>query len=438
MFDLIIKEIALVRPTGRQLCDVAVQDGKISYIGENTGGSAKHIIEGNGRLLLPGAIDTHVHFRDPGHNHKEDWKSGSSAAVSAGVTTVMEMPNTWPVTVSLERFLEKREIARDKSLCNWGIWAGTNGDNADELNRMREAGAVGTKIFMGSSTGPLLCEPKGMQRIFSMDNPGLIGVHAEDEEMLIEAKAKFKSDPCPAHHLVRPPEAALEAVRQLCELTDQHHKNVHICHLSTQMEIELLKTHQSKYITVEACPHHLFLSAESCQDLGNFSKCNPPIRSESDRAALWAALVAGEIDTIGSDHAPHTREEKQVSYWSAPSGLPGVETSLPLMLHAASQGLISYEQVVTLMCARPAEIFKLPQKGSIEVGMDADLVIVRDGATMALSSDNLLSRCDWSPFEGTEMAEKPEFVILNGEVVAQRGQLTVDKTSAKMVQPTCD
>ena len=438
MFDLIIKEITIVKPTGRLVCDLATQDGKISYIGGNTGGSAHQVIDGKGCLLLPGAIDTHVHFRDPGHNHKEDWKSGSAAAVSGGITTVMEMPNTWPVTVSLERFLEKREIAKNRSLCNWGIWAGTNGDNTDELNRMREAGAVGTKIFMGSSTGPLLCEPEGMQRIFSMDDPGLIGVHAEDEAMLIEAKARLRNDPCPAHHLVRPPAAALEAVRQLCELTDQHNKKVHICHLSTQMELELLRTHQSKHITVEACPHHLFLSAEGCQELGNFSKCNPPIRSESDRAALWAALVDGEIDTIGSDHAPHTREEKQVNYWSAPSGLPGVETSLPLMLHAASRGLISYEQIASLMCARPAEIFGLPTKGAIEVGLDADLVIVRDGATMELSKEDLLSRCDWSPFEGQEMAAKPEFVILNGEIVARRGQLIIDKTSATMVRPICN
>jgi dihydroorotase len=203
------------------------------------------------------------------------------------------------------------------------------------------------------------------------------------------------------------------------------------------MELELLKSHQSKYITVEACPHHLFLSAEGCQELGNFSKCNPPIRSESDRAALWAALVDGEIDTIGSDHAPHTRSEKQVGYWSAPSGLPGVETSLPLMLHAAHLGQIPYEQIVSLMCVRPAEIFRLPTKGAIEVGMDADMIVIRDGDTMKLSPDDLLSRCDWSPFEGREMASKPEIVILNGEVVARSGSLVVDKTSAKMVRPVC-
>jgi dihydroorotase len=275
-----------------------------------------------------------------------------------------------------------------------------------------------------------------MQRIFSMDNPGLIGVHAEDEAMLIETKAKFKDDPCPSHHLVRPPEAALEAVRQLCELTEQHQKMVHICHLSTQMELDLLKSQQSQYITVEACPHHLFLSAEGCHDLGNFSKCNPPVRSESDRAALWAALVNGEIDTIGSDHAPHTKEEKLVEYWRAPSGLPGVETSLPLMLHAAHQGLISYEQIVSLMCARPAEIFRLPTKGAIEVGMDADLIVVRDGDTMDLAPSDLLSRCDWSPFEGTTMAAKPELVINGGAVVAQKGKIVDTAFRGHCVEPS--
>jgi len=437
MYDLIIKEITLVTPKNSIICDVAVQDGKISYIGDNASGAAKQTIDGQGCLLLPGVIDTHVHFRDPGHNHKEDWTSGSSAALSSGITTVMEMPNTWPVTVSLEKFLEKQEIAKAKSLCNWGIWAGTNGDNAEELNRMREAGAVGTKIFMGSSTGPLLCEPEGMQRIFSMDNPGLIGVHAEDEAMLIQAKSKMKDNPWPGHHNVRPPEAALEAVRQLCELTEQHQKKVHICHLSTQMELDLLRIQNSKYITVEACPHHLFLSAEGCSDLGNFSKCNPPVRCESDRSALWSALVAGEVDTIGSDHAPHTREEKEVDYWSAPSGLPGVETSLPLMLHAAYRGQIGYGQISSLMSARPAEIFRLPTKGAIKVGMDADLLVIRSGDMTKLSPKDLLSKCDWSPFEGREMATKPEIVVLGGEIVARKGQLVVDKTLARKVQPVC-
>ena len=435
MYDLIIRDATVVAGSGRRVADVAVEGGRVAYIGANPGGPGRDEIDATGAFLMPGVIDTHVHFRDPGAPQKEDFGSGSAAALSGGVTSVMDMPNTAPETVSLERFQAKAEMAAAKSHCHWGLWSGTNGDNGDELLRMRDAGSVATKIFMGSSTGPLLCDAAAMREVFSIDNLGLIGVHAEDEEVLVRTKAQMRHIECPHHHEVRPVEAAIVAVQALVDLVGEFERRVHICHLSTAAELELLRgTNPGGNITVEACPHHLHLSVESTGHLGNLGRCNPPIRPESDRAALWDALIRGEIDTIGSDHAPHTLEEKEGSYWSAPSGVPGVETSLPLMLGAAARGEISYERLAATMCEAPARIFGVQGKGRIEVGFDADMLLIREGLQRSLTTEGILSRCGWSPFEGMKMAEKPERVMMMGRTVAMNGEITDGENRGDMLR----
>ena len=426
MYDLIIQDATIVSSKGRQVADIAVEGGKIAYVGSRPAGRAKETISAIGKFIMPGVIDTHVHFRDPGHSHKESWATGSRAAVSGGVTTVMDMPNTRPTTTDVGALQDKRAKASADSRANFGIWAGATADNADELNRMVDNGAVGIKIFMGSSTGPLLVPPEAMESIFAKTR-GLIGCHAEDENILRDVQSQFIDNPCPKHHEVRPPAAAVAAVQTLIDLVEAHDRHVHICHLSTADEMHLLTPVKNRLpITVEACPHHLFLSAETSEGLGNLSKCNPPVRPELDRKAMWTAINRGRIDTIGSDHAPHTLEEKAAEYWQAPSGIPGVETSLPLLLSAVKFGKIALERMVELMSERPAALFGLTNKGSIQEGKDADLVLFREGEITKLKDSDLLTMVGWSPFVGRDVGVKPELVVVNGRIISRSGTIVDD------------
>ena len=436
MYDLIIQDATIVSSQGRQVADIAVEDGKIAYVGSRPAGRAHETISAIGKFIMPGVIDTHVHFRDPGHNHKETWETGSRAAISGGVTTVLDMPNTRPTTTDIAALKDKRERASANSRSNFGIWAGATANNTDDLNKMVDAGAVGIKIFMGSSTGPLLVPPDAMESIFTKTR-GLIGCHAEDESILRELHSQHADNPSPKHHEVRPPAAALAAVEQLIGLVEAHNRHVHICHLSTADEMHLLTPVKNRLpITVEACPHHLFLSAETTEALGNLSKCNPPVRPELDRKAMWTAINRGRIDTLGSDHAPHTLEEKAAEYWNAPAGLPGVETSLPLLLSAVKFGKLALERMVDLMSERPAALFGLTNKGSILEGKDADLVLFREGEVAKLKDSDLLTMVGWSPFVGRDVGVKPELVVVNGRIVSRSGTIVDDESRGLEVAHT--
>ena len=434
MYDLILQDATIVSSSGRRVADIAVEGGKIVYVGSRAAGKAKETISAIGKFVMPGAIDTHVHFRDPGFPDKESWESGSRAAISGGVTTVCEMPNTRPPTTDLAAFRDKRARAKAESRANFGIWAGATGDNVDDLNRMVDDGAVGIKIFMGSSTGPLLVPPSYMGTIFK-ETRGLIGCHAEDEAILTEHREANADNPSPLHHEVRPPEAACAAVETLIGLVEEHNRSVHICHLSTATELHLLSPIKKRLpITVEACPHHLFFSTDTIGHLGHLAKCNPPIRPELDRRALWTGLHRGWIDTIGSDHAPHTLEEKDAPYWEAPSGIPGVETSLPLLLSWVHFGKLNLERMVELMSESPARIFGLKKKGAIAEGMDADLVLFREGHVAPFHKSSILTKVGWSPFEGRELGLKPDLVVVNGRVVSRGGEIVDDDSRGREVR----
>lgn len=434
VYDLIIEDATIVSSGGRTVADVGVEDGRITYVGPRPGGGARRKASAIGRFLIPGLIDTHVHFRSPGAHHKEDWASGTRAAVSGGVTTVLDMPNTWPPTLGRSEFEEKRALAEASARCDFGIWVGATAGNEDRINDLMDAGdACGIKVFMGASTGPLLVDDATLVSVFEKTR-GLIGVHAEDEEMLARMRAQFAADPSPDHNAVRPPAAALSAVRRLIEVCRAHPRPVHVCHVSTAAELEVIEAARNDLqITVEVCPHHLFLSTDAA--LGNWMKCNPPIRSETDRRALWTALRRGRINTIGSDHAPHTREEKERPYWEAPSGIPGVETTLPLLLAAIKQGKLTIERLVQACCEAPADRFRLATKGYIQPGRDADFLLLSEGDLTTLQEADILSRCGWSPFVGQKVGPKPEQVWVRGELVARRGRVENDGFRGRLVRP---
>jgi dihydroorotase len=433
LYDLIIEDATIISGSARRVADIAVEGGQVAYVGNRPGGPARQTVRAIGRFAIPGMVDTHVHFRSPGNPEKEDWASGSRAALSGGVTTVCDMPNTWPPTITRAAFAEKRALAEAHSRADFGIWAGASAEHLGEAAALAEGDACGIKVFMGASTGPLLVDGPTLERVFR-ETTGLIGVHAEDETILLEHRSRFTGVEKPAHHEVRPDEAAVAAVRRLVELVRDTGRPVHICHVSTGAELELLEATRGELpITTEVSPHHLWLTSED--DLGNFGKCNPPLRPEMDRRALWTALRRGHVDTVASDHAPHTREQKQLPYWEAPAGIPGVETTLPVMLTATRHGRLTIERLVQLACEAPARIFRLARKGRLEPGFDADIVLFTEGELTRLGPAHLLTRVGWSPFLGQRLAPKPEQVFLGGKLVAARGTVVDDDVRGRLLRP---
>ncbi len=434
MYDLILEDATIISGARRQVADICVEDGRIAYVGARPAGTSRKKVSAIGKFVIPGLIDTHVHFRSPGHPHKEDWCSGSRAAVSGGVTTVCDMPNTDPPTLTRVEWDEKRGLAAENSRTNFGLWVGAAATNLDDVRALTDSGdACGIKVFMGASTGPLLVDDATLVRYFEQTT-ALLGVHAEDETVLAQYRANFRDQVAPAHNKVRPAEAAVTAIRRLIDLVRAHPRPTHICHISTGEELELLDSVRGELpLTTEVAPHHLFLSTDT--ELGNFGKCNPPIRPEVDRRALWTAVKRGQIDTIGSDHAPHTREEKQRPYWDAPAGIPGVETTFSLLQLAIRQGRISLERLVQMCCETPAQIFGFPTKGHVRPGFDADLLLFGEAELVKFTAESLLTRVGWSPFTGQKLGPKPEQVYVMGRLVAQRGVIVDDDGRGMLVRP---
>lgn len=434
MYDLVIEDGTILSGSGRRVADIAVEGGRIVYVGPRAGGPAKRKISAIGRFVVPGFIDTHVHFRDPGHPHKEDWGSGSAAAVSGGVTTVCDMPNTNPPTITTEAWHEKAALAAAKSRANYGIWFGGAAGRVDEARRMADEGpACGIKVFMGASTGPLLVDDATLVELFERTS-ALMGVHAEDEGVLQRYREHWTGKVPPTHHDARPAEAAVVAVSRLVELTRAHPRRVHVCHVSTAAELAVLDAVRGILpMTTEVSPHHLWL--DNLAPLGNLGKVNPPLRPDADRRALWFALGRGLLDTVGSDHAPHTLEEKALPYEAAPSGIPGVEMIFPLFLAAVKHGKLPLERVVAMCSESPARIFGFARKGKVAVGADADLLIFGEPELHKHVAEELITRVGWSPYLGQKVAPKPDMVFVNGTLVAERGIIVDDASRGSLVSP---
>ncbi|NQV30562.1 MAG: dihydroorotase [Candidatus Marinimicrobia bacterium] len=419
---ILIKNARCVSSKGIITQDVLLESGKITKLGKIADRYAGEIIDAGHLFLIPGALDPQVHFRDPGLTWKEDLRTGSMAAAAGGVTSFFDMPNTKPSTITIEAMIERKRVAAEKCVVNYNFFIGATNTNLDVLNNVDNV--PGIKIFMGSSTGDLLVSAvRDLDEIFG-NGSRLIAVHAEDDDIINAAKEIYKNSKDFNHHqFVRPPESALKATILAVELAIKYQRRLHILHMTTLDEVRYLEIQKSKGpISAEVCPQHLMLSAPyAYKKLGAYAQMNPPIRDISHSEALWQGLVKGTIDCIATDHAPHTHEEKAKPFGEAPSGMPGVETSLPLMLDRANRGLCKLEDVIKWMCEKPVELYKVQNKGYIKEGFDADLVLVDMAKQKTIENGKLMTKVNWSPFDGWTTQGWPVTTIVNGNVVFNEG-----------------
>ena len=421
-FDLILTDGTVWTPGGPVETSVGVRGGRIVAIGEQ--GDAGETIDCTGLTVLPGVIDSQVHFREPGLEAKEDLESGSRAAVLGGVTAVFEMPNTKPNTDTAEALADKLVRARDRMWCDHAFYVGATTANAGTLAELeRLPGAAGVKIFMGSSTGDLLVsEDAELARVLASGRRR-VAVHAEDEpRMIARMGERVTGDPA-SHPVWRDDESALLATRRILRLARAARRPIHVLHVTTPAELALIADNKD-VATCEVTPQHLTLAAEDAYPrLGTYAQMNPPIRSAAHRDGLWRWLNQSVPDVLGSDHAPHTREEKARTYPDSPSGMPGVQTLLPLMLDHVARGRLTLQRLVELTSAGPQRVFGLTAKGRIAAGYDADFTLVDLKARWTIEEDWLASRCGWSPFTGMEITGRPVATIVRGNVVMRDGAL---------------
>lgn len=389
------------------------------------------LIDGHGKLLLPGVIDTHVHFRDPGLTHKADMESESRAAVAGGVTSFIDMPNTKPATTTVEALEVKLKHASEVSLANYGFFIGATADNLDQLQAADYTRCAGVKLFMGSSTGGMLVDSLDIMERIMACVPALMAVHAEDEGLLRKRReavvARYGEDlPMEFHPVIRSHEVCLKASSDAVALARRMNHRLHLLHVSTAAELDLLQPGppQGKLVTAETCPQYLAFSDEQYSMLGARIKCNPAIKRPADRDALRQAVTDGRIDTIATDHAPHLLEEKRGTALTAVSGMPLIQFSLTLMLQMASEGLFEIETVVEKMCHNPALIYDIDRRGFIRPGYYADLVMVdNDCEPYTITDAWALSKCGWTPLSGLTVANKVSLTLVNGQTAFRYGVL---------------
>ena len=424
-FDLLLRGGALVTHNGIDLEDVGVRDGRIVAIGDLRTASAGEMVDATGLHVLPGIIDTQVHFREPGNEHKEDLEAGSRGAVLGGVTAVFEMPNTAPLTTDAEALADKLARAKDRMWCEHAFYMGGTGENAEQLADLEKLpGCCGVKIFMGASTGNLLTEDDAtLRRILTTINRRC-AVHAEDNYRLNDRQyiAQEAANPT-AHPVWRDPESALRATKRLIALARETGARVHVLHISTADEMRYLAAHKD-IASVEATPQHLTLAAPECyENLGTKAQMNPPIRDDGHRQGLWWGLDQGVVDVLGSDHSPHTLEEKAATYPASPSGMPGVQTILPIMLDQVAAGRLSLLRLMDLLCAGPARLFAIAGKGRIAVGNDGDFTLVDLAAKRRILDSDMANKSGWTPFHDREVTGWPMATIIRGQIVMRDGEL---------------
>ncbi|MFN3710004.1 MAG: dihydroorotase [Alishewanella aestuarii] len=420
--DLLIRNGQLVTPAGIIQADLAVVAGKIAAIGAS-GWTFTEKLDATGLHLLPGAIDTQVHFREPGLTHKEDIAHGSKGAVLGGITGFFEMPNTNPLTLSAACLQAKLDIAAQNSYCNYAFYIGGSAANLGQLAQLEQLpGCAGIKVFMGSSFGDLLAEQDELLLSILQDGKRRVAIHAEDEARL-RARKPLTANDVRNHTVWRDSESAFLATQRIVALAQQARRPLHILHVSTAEEMQYLAAFKH-WLTVETTPHHLSLVAPDCyQQLGSLAQMNPPVREAWHQAALWQGISDGTVDILGSDHAPHTLEEKARSYPDSPSGMTGVQTLLPIMLNHVAAGRLSLLRLVDLISSNPARIFGLIGKGRLAVGYDADFTLVDLAAQRQIDNSWIASKVGWTPYHGTRVTGWPIATLINGKLVMHSDQV---------------
>jgi dihydroorotase len=424
-FDLIVRGGEVVNHAGRGLADIGVREGRITAIGDLGQASAGEVFDASGLTVLPGVIDTQVHFREPGLEWKEDLQTGARAAVLGGVVAVFEMPNTQPTTTDAEALADKLGRASGRMDCDHAFYVGGTHENAHALGELeRLPGCCGVKVFMGASTGTLLVP----------DDPGVADIlrhvnrratfHSEDEYRLAERRPLARQGDWTSHPEVRDAQSAVQSTERLLRIARALGKRIHVLHVSTAEEIDILAANKD-VSTAEITPQHLTLAGpEDYQRLKGFAQMNPPIRDARHRAGLWRGIDQGVADVLGSDHAPHTIEEKDRPYPASPSGMPGVQTLLPVMLTHMAEGRLTLERLVDLTSHGAQRVFGIAGKGRMAKGWDADLTVVDLKARRILTHADMASRCGWTPFDGMEVTGWPMATIIRGQVVMRDGEVT--------------
>ena len=426
--SLLIRRARILLPDGEFLVgDVQTQGREIIQVAPEISFSEAQqiIIDAEGLTLLPGVIDPQVHFREPGLEHKEDLFTASRACVRGGVTSFLEMPNTRPLTTTQAALDDKLQRAAQKCLVNYGFFIGATAENLPDL--LTANPTPGIKIFMGSMHGPLLVDTEEKLEPIFAQGKRLIAVHAENQARIDQRKQEFAGIADPAiHSQIQDNETALLATKMALKLSKKYQRRLHILHTSTGDEAELLRQDKPSWVTAEVTPQHLLLNTTAYEQIGTLAQMNPPLKSARDNELLWQALLDGVVDFIATDHAPHTLAEKSQGYPNTPSGMPGVETSLPLMLTQAMQGKCSVAQVSNWMSTAVAQGYGIPKKGAIAPGFDADLVLVDLDSYRPVLREELMTKCGWSPFEGWSLTGWPVVTIVGGQVVFNRGDFYSD------------
>ncbi len=431
MFDLLIAGGTVVSPSGSGITDIGVRRGRITAIGSLAGQAAAEIFDATGLHVLPGVIDSQVHFREPGNEHKEDLESGSRGAVLGGVTSVFEMPNTHPPTTTRLALEDKLARARGRMHCDYAFYVGATPDNIGALAELERApGVAGVKAFLGSSTGSLLLDREDDIAAALQAGNRRMAVHSEDEARLRERKSLALPGRPDMHPVWRDAETARRSTERVLGLARCAGRRIHVLHVTTADELPLL-AEAHDIATVETTPQHLTLAAPDCYErLGTYAQMNPPIRDAAHREALWRAVQHGLIDVIGSDHAPHTREEKDKSYPDTPSGMPGVQTLVTILLDHVNAGRLSLPRFVDLTSSGPTRIFGVAGKGRIVPGYDADFTVVDLKATRRIENEGMATKSGWTPFAGTTTTGWPVATIIRGRIVMRDGALVAAGTGA--------
>lgn len=430
MKKFVLKNCDVAGESGLKKGDVYVEGGKIVKVGfgDGKGVAGFEEIDCKGKVVMPGVIDVHVHFREPGEAYKEDFETGSAAAVCGGVTCVLDMPNNKPPVIKASDLEAKRKLIKGRSYCNYGFYMLFNGDNIDEINKAK--GFFAVKTYCANSTGDMGIFEKNLEKAFKgIAKDKVLVFHSEDESCIEENKQAYLAEfegrevPPSIHSKIRDPKCALMMTQKLCDLAKKYKRPIHIAHVSTDAEMDVIEQYRDFGVTCEVTPHHLVFCDDDYEYFGNLIKVNPPIRERSDIFGLWKHLKMGNIDLIASDHAPHALVEKELPYLDAPSGIPGVQTILPIFLNSVNDEGLSFQELVRFCCVRPAEVFGLKGKGRIEVGFDADIVVVDMEKEKTFEREDVLSKCGFSPYVGNLYKGWPVMTFVGGELVCREGKI---------------